>query len=275
VSAAADTWPASTAFTRLIEALERHGSRITGNGRQRKAQCPHHPDRVPSLSVTDGESRVLVHCFVCDTDDVLAELGLGRSDLFDEPRQRQSKDDWTPWDCPCRPVARYPYVDEAGQLLYEVVRGEHKEFAQRRPDPSSRSGWRWSGIKDVRHVLYRLPRILAAPPPACVFLVEGEKDVHALEAAGETATCKSGGACKPPQPGEPSSWLPGYTEALAGRDVLIVADKDKAGRDHAEHVASQLDGHARFCWIVEAAAGKDAADHLAAGLGITDFAWWA
>ena len=59
-----------------------------------------------------------------------------------------------------------------------------------------------------------------------------------------------------------------------GRDVLVVADRDQAGRDHAVHVASQLDEHARFAWLVEAAAGKDAADHLGARLGITDFAWW-
>ena len=33
-----------------------------------------------------------------------------------------------------RLAARYPYSDEHGTLLYEVVRFEPKSFAQRRPD---------------------------------------------------------------------------------------------------------------------------------------------
>jgi hypothetical protein len=43
---------------------------------------------------------------------------------------------------------------------------------------------------------------------------------------------------------------------------------------HARHVAASLDGIARSAWIVEAAAGKDARDHLAAGLAVTDLVWW-
>jgi hypothetical protein len=43
---------------------------------------------------------------------------------------------------------------------------------------------------------------------------------------------------------------------------------------HARHVAASLDGIARSVWIVEAAAGKDARDHLAAGLAVTDLVWW-
>jgi hypothetical protein len=269
VSAATGMWSASTAFTVVTDALERSGQRGTGSGRQRMYECPAHEDRTPSLSVTDGESRVLVYCHArCDTGDVVAAIGLATRDLFHEPGQR-----WTPWreKCACQPVASYPYVDETGRLLFEVVRGEHKEFSQRRPDPSSRSGWRWS-LGDVRRVLYRLPRILAAPPSACVLVVEGERDVHALEAAGEVATCNPGGAGK---------WRPEYAQVLAGRDVLVVADRDdpgrdgrRAGADHAWGVLESIRPVARFAWIVQSVVGKDAADHLAAGLRVTDLVWW-
>ena len=79
-------WTASTSFTRVLEALDRAGCRVEGVGRQRKAQCPHHADRDPSLSITDAASRVLLNCKAgCDTDDVLADLGLARRDLFNEP----------------------------------------------------------------------------------------------------------------------------------------------------------------------------------------------
>lgn len=50
------------------------------------AECPAHADRVPSLSITEGQDgRVLVHCFAgCDTAAVLAAIGLSFSDLFVE-----------------------------------------------------------------------------------------------------------------------------------------------------------------------------------------------
>ena len=260
-----------TAFERLIAALEAHGSKVTGAGRQRKAQCPHHLDRDPSLSITAAESRVLINCRAgCDTDDVLADLGLMRRDLFNEPGSPRDESgaprEWTTWrdKCSCSPVANYAYTDDNGVTLYEVVRGLHKEFSQRRPDPSSRSGWRWS-LGDARRVLYHLPQLLSAPGSKCVFIAEGEKDVHALEAAGEVATCNQQGA---------SSWRDEYAESLAGRDVLIIADRDDAGREHAWRVLNSVRPVARFAWIVQAAAGKDAADHLAAGLSVPEFVWW-
>src|SRR5215469_18214181 len=77
----------AAAFDRLITALEDHGQRVNGGGRQRSAQCPAHEDRSPSLSITNAESRVLVRCHAgCDTDDVLAGLGLTRADLFNQTR---------------------------------------------------------------------------------------------------------------------------------------------------------------------------------------------
>ena len=51
-----------------------------------KALCPAHEDREPSLSVTEGDDgRVLVKCFAgCDTENVVAALGLEMSDLFEK-----------------------------------------------------------------------------------------------------------------------------------------------------------------------------------------------
>jgi hypothetical protein len=53
----------------------------------------------------------------------------------------------------------YLYLDETGQLLFQVVRYEPKGFAQRRPD--SGGGWIWN-LKNVRRVLYRLPELIEA-----------------------------------------------------------------------------------------------------------------
>ena len=69
------------------------------------------------------------------------------------------------------------------------------------------------------------------------------------------ATCNPGGAGK---------WRAEYNEYFGGAKITIVADKDLAGRAHAANIAGLLAGTASVC-VVEAAVGKDAADHLAAG----------
>ena len=88
-----------------------------------------------------------------------------------------------------------------------------------------------------------------------VYIVEGEKDVHAIEAAGAVATCNPMGAGK---------WRPEFGKHLAGiRHAIIVADKDEPGREHALQVRELIRKHVVAISVVEAAEGKDAADHLA------------
>jgi hypothetical protein len=257
------TWTPGKAFARVTEALELAGCRTIGSGRQRQYTCPSHDDRHPSLSVTDGESKVLIWCHSpdCDTDSVLRSLGLTRADLFDERRGRKQIRRWV--------AAEYRYTDERGELLFVKVRYVPKGFAIKRPD--GRGGWAWDLARDTRRVLYRLPRLVTAPQSACIWVVEGEKDVHALEAVGEIATCNFDGASSA---GQHPKWRADYSPFLAGRDVLIVADRDEDGRTHARYVLVCLERIARSVWIVEAATGKDAADHFSAGYTVTDFIWW-
>jgi len=87
--------------------------------------------------------------------------------------------------------------------------------------------------------------------------------VHALEAAGVTATCNPGGAGK---------WRDEFAGILRDAIVHVVADKDKPGQAHDRQVAASLDGIARGVEIHEAARiHKDAAAHLGAGLALSDF----
>lgn len=124
-------------------------------------------------------------------------------------------------------AARYDYPDENGDLLYQVVRFEPKNFRQRRP--GGRRGWVWN-IEDVRRVLYRLPELVEHPEDT-VFVVEGEADVDRLRDLGLLATTNSGGAGK---------WREEYTEILRGREVVILPDNDEPGRKHAKQVAASL-----------------------------------
>lgn len=213
------------------------------------ARCPSHEDHRQSLSLGVGDDgRVLLNCHAgCAPDAVCAALGLKLADLFVEEQSGNGNGKR-------EIVATYDYVDEQRRLLYQVVRFQPKDFRQRRPD--GEGGWTWK-VAGTRRVLYRLPEvILAAALGGTVYVVEGEKDVHALEAAGAVATTSPAGAGK---------WRPEYSEALTGAHVAIVADRDEPGRAHAEQVARSLEGKAASVRVLEAAVGKDAADHLAAG----------
>jgi hypothetical protein len=206
--------------------------------------CPSHDDQRASLALTETQDgKALVKCHAnCETAAVLEALGLQARDLF-----------------PDRPdafdiVATYDYVNEQSELLFQVVRKSPKGFSQRRPDGSG--GWVWK-LGNVRRVLYRLPKVLEAIGFGdVVWVAEGEKDVHALESIGLTATCNSGGAGK---------WRRDYTRSLEGASVVIVADKDEAGYKHAKHVADELTAAGNSVRVVQAAHGKDAADHVAGG----------
>jgi hypothetical protein len=157
------------------------------------------------------------------------------------------------------PEATYDYVDEVGTPLFQVRRWPGKRFSQHRAD--GRGGW---GLKlgDARRVLYRLPQVIdAVARGERIYVVEGERDVHALERAGAVATCNPGGAGK---------WRAQYADALHGADVVVIADDDEPGHKHACEVAGALAGHAARVGVVRAAVGKDAADHLAAGRSLEE-----
>lgn len=231
--------------------------RVKKSGAGFMAQCPAHDDGRASLSISAGKDHpVVLHCHAgCQPDDILAKLGVTWEDLS-TPRQREVAEDWTPAG---PAVAVYDYRDERGELLFQVLRTATKEFRQRIPDPSAKSGWTWR-LGDVRRVLYRLPRVLEAVRDSReVWICEGEKDVHTIEVAGLTATCNPGGAGK---------WRPEYAAVFREAIVTIVADRDEPGQAHARTVRDSLLPVAACVRIVEAAAGKDATDHVNAGFGL-------
>jgi hypothetical protein len=230
-------------------------------GENYMARCPAHEDRQASLSVSRGKQHpVVLDCKAgCDRDLVLDALGLTWTELC-KPREDgdQPRTDWTPYG---DAIAVYDYLDEQGKLLFQVCRTVGKQFPQRRPDSTSKTGWSWR-LGDTRRVLYRLPRLIEAVGAGqTIWITEGEKDVHALERAGCIATCNPGGAGK---------WRPEYNAVFRDADVTIVADRDDPGRAHARQVAAALADVARYVRTVEAADGKDAADHLVK-LGIDQF----
>src|SRR5688572_13840385 len=171
--------------------LDSAGDAVVKRGeRESMLRCPCHHDRTASLSVGIGDKgqRAVIYCHTgqCRDEDVLAAWGLPVEALFDWWWERRNGSSGGATEI-------YVYTDENGTPLFEVGRFPGKKFLQRRP---GRADWK-GGIKGVRRVLYRLPRVLGAVKAGrVIYIVEGERDVHALEAAGEVATCNPGGAGK-------------------------------------------------------------------------------
>jgi 5S rRNA maturation endonuclease (ribonuclease M5) len=227
-----------TALERVLAALDARDSKPRHTGKGFEARCPAHEDDRASLSVSLGNNgSVLVHCFAgCPTEAVVKALGLETKDLFEPQPGKGIADSGQPkpWNRPVKTT--YPYHDETGRLLSEVVRfADRKDFRQRRPDPTSTSGWRWN-LNGTRCVLYRLPDLLAGiKAGATVYVVEGEKDVDTLRSLGLVATCNPMGAGK---------WDDSFAESLSGARVVILPDNDEPGRRHADTVARSLAGKA-------------------------------
>jgi putative DNA primase/helicase len=213
-----------------------------------EARCPAHDDKRASLSVGRGDDgRVLVRCHAgCNTVDVCQAIGLTLRDLFPPSDSGNGLG---------RIIATYEYCDAQGRLLFQVVRFHPKTFRQRRPDGCG--GWTWKLGKTPR-VLYRLRELNDADPEEWIYIVEGEKDANRLGSVGLIATCNPGGAGKWRRLSDDS--------ALHGRRVVIIADKDDAGRKHAADVAMRLQNRARAIRVLELPGdGKDASDWFDAG----------
>lgn len=241
------------------------------NGADLMIRCPAHDDGRPSLHVSPGTGKagaVVLRCFAdCTTAAIVAAGEVSMSDLFGDDTDafsRPSTDRWTPQG---EASHIYPYVDEHGTLLYEVMRvplggGGGKTFFQRTPDVTTKSGWSYK-LGDTRRVLYRLPEVIKAVEAGQVIhLCEGEKDVEAVRDAGYVATTMPMGAGK---------WQPSYSEYLRGATVVILADADQPGRDHARAVRGYLGAVDCAVEIREPAAGqKDVSNVLSSGGKLED-----
>ena len=140
----------------------------------------------------------------------------------------------------------WPYHDEGGKLLFEVVKTDPKGFLQR--SPNGNGGWQLH-LKGVRRVVYRLPELLNSEGP--VYITEGEKDSDRLAREGFTATTSPGGAGK---------WREGYNTWLKDRDVVILPDNDEIGMKHAIQVANAIHGLANNVKVVQLPGLEDHGD---------------
>lgn len=133
-----------TPVERLLANLSDHKKTAT----DWMARCPAHEDRRASSSVAEGDDgRVLVKCHAgCTVEEVCAAVGLRLADLMPAPTAIPSNGKSTRKEgvLGAKPRIRstYDYRDESGNVVFQVVRLEPKDFRQRKPDGCG--GWNWS-----------------------------------------------------------------------------------------------------------------------------------
>src|SRR5436190_14770244 len=154
-----------------IHELARKLGGVTRNRDGYIARCPAHDDKKQSLSIGDGGGKVLLNCFAgCPTQTIVKAMGIEWKDLFHEPKPKRaeqkytgtikrtfSEDGITYFASPQPKIAAvYRYTDETGQLLYENVRYEPKDFRQRHYDSKGNAIWSLNGVKRVPYRLKEL-----------------------------------------------------------------------------------------------------------------------
>jgi len=232
------------------EVLEHFDVVSSGNG-EHQIRCPAHEDRQPSMvaRVSDDGEKLLLHCRAgCSNEAILEAVGVQMSALF------APDDEGTAPRVKPRVVKQYPYHDENGDEVFQVVRMEPKSFRQRHRETPD-GNWCWS-MDGVRRVLFNLPAILDQPSWPVV-VCEGEKDCLRVIATGAKVvpTTNAGGAGK---------WRDEYSMSLTGRRVAIVPDNDSAGKKHAQAVIGSLilHGVASVRVVQLPADVKDVSDYL-------------
>jgi len=223
----------------VLDRLE--GVRQRGEGYQ--AVCPAHDDHDPSLSVAGGEDgRALLKCFAgCDTEEVVAAIGLKMSDLFERRNGQGEGGSYTPpenesTDQPAtlenyaayvglpvehlkalsleqyyrlgKPAVRMPYLDEAEE---EVLLVRSRVSLTGKPKILTRKG--------DKHRLYGLWMLEEAREAGYAVLVEGESDAQTLWFHGVPALGIPGA----------NGWKAEWALELEGIDRLYFVVEDEAG----------------------------------------------
>ncbi|HHY37669.1 MAG TPA: hypothetical protein GX507_01915, partial [Clostridia bacterium] len=119
-----------TSISRTDIHIQRFLSRlenVRASGTGWTAKCPAHDDEKNSLSIAEGQDgRILLKCHAgCSVEAVIEALGLRLADLFPKAYSSSSR----------KIVATYDYTNPDGELVFQTVRFEPKDFRQRRPDP--------------------------------------------------------------------------------------------------------------------------------------------
>lgn len=138
-------------------------------------------------------------------------------------------------------TGRYDYFKPDGLLAYYKERLEPSRDGKRSKEfifkgPNGKPG------QSANPLLYRLPEVMSSEQGEMVIFTEGEKQADLLATWGLIATTLPHGSR--------STWHDSYAAPLLGKQVVVLADNDEAGRKYAEMICQSLNGKAASLKIV-------------------------
>lgn len=154
----------------LVDTLARTGAKPRRSGSGWSARCPSHPDRNPSLSVSEGQDgNALVKCHAgCSSEAVLHALRLAWSDLFADERTNGTTRIPEP-EPPFTPQELRQFLDDCHQALLSAPEaGAARSYLRRRGlagDEVRRFGLGFGVQSDVPKFAALRNRITFGVPP--------------------------------------------------------------------------------------------------------------
>ena len=213
------------------------GAKKTSNGFE--CRCPAHEDKRASLSISQSDDKILVHCKTgCSQSDVITALK--SLDLW--PEQKRS-------DTPKRKNIEWTVMSADGEKTFKHIRVDKPngdKIVFWRPKLSA-SGF---GTKDL--ALYGIDKISDTGE---VVICEGEKAADGARRLGLNGVGTVTGASAVP--------CDLALQALQGRKVVLWPDNDRAGYEHMSGIAKRFDAlktSYRFVTWPDAPKKGDAAD---------------
>lgn len=197
------------------------------------ALCPAHEDKKQSLSISEADGKILLHCHAgCAAEEIVHTAGLRLSDLFTD-RAKPMKSE------KAVKVAEYIYRDMNGNAVFKKIRRSDKSFYWLHSEGSK---WeKGTGSKTVP-----LYHSFECRKYKYLYLVEGEKDTDNMMLHELPAVSPPNGAGR----GE-NKWRQEYTEFFKGKRVCIIQDNDDIGKSFAAQVASKLIGTAEIVKVLD------------------------
>ncbi|HKT88466.1 MAG TPA: AAA family ATPase [Candidatus Sulfotelmatobacter sp.] len=204
---------------------------------QISVRCPFHDDKHASLSINMQEGTWKCHAGCGEGGLIDFEMKASACDREQAKANAAKIFGTNLFGSGGQPEAVYRYRDAQGRLVFEKLRYRGKRFVQRRPVGK---GYEYN-LDGVEKLLYNLPEVLIANE---IIVTEGEKDADnvtsAIRALGQpdhhvAATTNFDGAGK---------WNDEYNPYFLGKRVVILADNDDIGRQHAQRVAAEIHSYA-------------------------------
>lgn len=142
-------------------------------------------------------------------------------------------------------IAKYPYINEDGEVLYEVWKMENADEPYYTMRPLENGEYK-RGLGKVKTIPYNLPNIIKAKEEGKIIIVtEGESKVDVFNQLGYSATTVPFS--------NTDKWRDRYNKYLKYANVLVVADNDDKGHEFADLTFDTISDVANNIGVLELA----------------------